>query len=96
MTLSIPYVPWCSDTSSLTIWQYVETLHHLHIIFIFSSADGGDGDSGDDLGSFDAQKSITYSWDSDGVGNKGQQVGYVGYAYLESPGNPFDGIDNDG
>ncbi len=57
---------------------------------------GGDGDSGDDLGSFDTEKSITYSWDSDGIGNKGQKVGYVGYAYLESPGNPFDGIDNDG
>ncbi len=57
---------------------------------------GGDGDSGDDLGFFDAQKSITYSWDSDGIGNKGQRVGYVGYAFLESPGNPFDGIDNDG
>ena len=23
-------------------------------------------------------------------------VGMVGYAFLESPGNPFDGIDNDG
>lgn len=57
---------------------------------------GGDGDNGDDLGSFDVEKSITYSWDSDGIGNKGQKVGYVGYAYLESPGNPFDGIDNDG
>lgn len=57
---------------------------------------GGDGDSGDDLGFFDTKKSITYSWDSDGIGNKGQKVGYVGYAYLESPGNPFDGIDNDG
>lgn len=57
---------------------------------------GGDGDSGDDLGFFDAQDWITYSWDSDGVGNRGQKVGYVGYAFLESPGNPFDGIDNDG
>lgn len=57
---------------------------------------GGDGDSGDDLGFFDTEKFITYSWDSDGIGNKGQEVGYVGYAFLESPGNPFDGIDNDG
>ena len=24
------------------------------------------------------------------------EVGMVGYAFLESPGNPFDGIDNDG
>ncbi len=56
---------------------------------------GGDGDSGDDLGYFDVKDWITYSWDSDGIGNKGQKVGYVGYAFLESPGNPFDGIDND-
>ncbi|MBE2280386.1 MAG: hypothetical protein IAE91_08345 [Ignavibacteriaceae bacterium] len=56
---------------------------------------GGDGDSQDDLGFFDVNDAITYSWDADGVGNKGQKVGYVGYAFLESPGNPFDGIDND-
>lgn len=56
---------------------------------------GGDGDSSDDLGSFDVDNTITYSWDADGSGNRGQEVGYVGYAYLESPGNPFDGIDND-
>ncbi|HSL89528.1 MAG TPA: hypothetical protein VK870_09515 [Ignavibacteriaceae bacterium] len=56
---------------------------------------GGDGDSGDDLGFFDVEEWITYSWDSDGIGNKGQKVGYVGYSFLESPGNPFDGIDND-
>lgn len=56
---------------------------------------GGDGDSQDDLGFFDVDQTITYSWDSDGKGNKGQKVGYVAYAYLESPGNPFDGIDND-
>lgn len=57
---------------------------------------GGDGDSGDDYAFFDSQDWITYSWDSDNSGNRGQEVGYVGYAFLESPGNPFDGIDNDG
>jgi len=57
---------------------------------------GGDGDSGDDLGYFDVDEWITYSYDSPpGIGNRGQKVGYVGYAFLESPGNPFDGIDND-
>jgi hypothetical protein len=56
---------------------------------------GGDGDSQDDLGFFDIEDWITYSWDSDGIGNVGQKVGYIGYAFLESPGNPFDGIDND-
>ncbi|MFA7228444.1 MAG: hypothetical protein WC061_05365, partial [Melioribacteraceae bacterium] len=56
---------------------------------------GGDGDSQDDLGYFDINDWVTYSWDSDGSGNHGQKVGYVGYAFLESPGNPYDGIDND-
>jgi len=57
---------------------------------------GGDGDSGDDLGYFDVDEWITYSYDSPpGTGNRGQKVGYVGYSFLESPGNPFDGIDND-
>ncbi|HET55747.1 MAG TPA: hypothetical protein ENN33_11085 [Ignavibacteria bacterium] len=56
---------------------------------------GGDGDSQDDLATFLVDESITYSYDADNVGNKGQKVGWVGYAFLESPGNPFDGIDND-
>jgi len=56
---------------------------------------GGDGDSQDDLGFFDPQDWITYSWDADNKGNKGQKVGYVGYAYLESPGNAYNGIDDD-
>ncbi len=56
---------------------------------------GGDGDSIDDLGFFDPQDWVTYSWDADNKGNKGQKVGYVGYAYLESPGNAYNGIDDD-
>jgi len=55
-------------------------------------------DAQDDLSYFDNENDITYSWDAppsyspcyDGP------VGYAGYAFLESPGNPFDGIDNDG
>lgn len=56
---------------------------------------GGDGDSQDDLGFFDPDAWITYSYDADNKGNKGQKVGYIGYAYLESPGNAYNGIDDD-
>ncbi len=65
-------------------------------------------DCQDDLGFFDVNNNLTYTWDSDdktadplwiplnrvltGVRNN---IGYAGYAYLESPGDPFDGIDND-
>jgi hypothetical protein len=53
----------------------------------------------DDWSFYDASQNITYT------GDFGRQiadplwvgrVGMVGYAFLESPGNPFDGIDNDG
>ncbi|OQY26415.1 MAG: hypothetical protein B6244_13655 [Candidatus Cloacimonetes bacterium 4572_55] len=64
---------------------------------------GGRGDSHDDLAYFDLANDITYSWDEDDVGSPGwvpvsdtRNVGYVGYAYLESPGVNIDGIDNDG
>ncbi len=53
----------------------------------------------DDWSFYDVNNNLTYT------GDFGRQiadplwvgrVGMVGYAFLESPGNPFDGIDNDG
>jgi len=42
---------------------------------------------------------MVYSWDSEGSSNDfgipWTQLGWLGYKFLESPGNPFDGIDND-
>jgi hypothetical protein len=39
---------------------------------------------------------ICYSWAEQGLGNPDNwKTGYYGYAYLESPGNSTDGIDND-
>jgi len=54
----------------------------------------------DDWSFFDVNSDLAYTGDYDNmitnnpnwVGN----VGMVGYAFLESPGNPYDGIDNDG
>ena len=60
---------------------------------------GGRQDSNDDFSLFDIDNDFTYSWDSDDPPNASPgwvgDVGYVGYAFLESPGNPYDGIDND-
>ena len=57
----------------------------------------------DDWSFYDATQNITYTGDFKrvlGIPMKNPlwigQVGMVGYAFLESPGNPFDGIDNDG
>lgn len=56
---------------------------------------GGDGD--DDGGRFDLDKDLGYQYDQDNIGASGwSPVGILGIAYFESPGNPFDGLDNDG
>ena len=57
---------------------------------------GGDMDSNDDLAFFDQANRIVYSWDFDNSGNANQEVGYVGYGFLESPGDANNGIDDDG
>ncbi len=42
---------------------------------------------------------LVYTWDKGGHGvglnSNCMETGYLGYAYLETPGNPFDGKDND-
>ncbi len=59
----------------------------------------------DDVSFFDIRESITYTWDFDKYISPSANpkwlpdptaVGYIAYAFLESPGNEYDGIDNDG
>jgi len=58
---------------------------------------GGQMDSNDDNASFELEDDITYSWDSNKLGEGGWgPTGYCGYAFLESPGNPYNRIDDDG
>ncbi len=59
---------------------------------------GGDGDSQDDISEFDLLEDIAWSRDND---HKAPQfgsdpVGIVAVAFLETPGNATDRIDNDG
>lgn len=59
---------------------------------------GGDGDSQDDISYFDLLNDIGFSRDKDNrSANFGSDpVGIVGQAFLETPGNSSDRIDNDG
>ncbi len=41
-------------------------------------------------------RSLVYFWDQDMKGDFGLPLGYLGCKFLESPGNPEDGEDNDG
>ncbi len=57
---------------------------------------GGQGDSVDDFADFEQVDDIVYMWDRDGIDNRGRPgVGYFGFAFLESPGDPLNEIDND-
>ena len=57
---------------------------------------GGRTDQNDDKLSFDTFRDITYAFDNDGIGyGNFQPLAYAGYAFLESPGNNDDQIDND-
>jgi hypothetical protein len=51
------------------------------------------------IGAFDPQFNLAFGWDADGIGRdfsgRLYPTGYVGFAFLESPANPFDGRDND-
>ncbi|OGU75315.1 MAG: hypothetical protein A3H45_02820 [Ignavibacteria bacterium RIFCSPLOWO2_02_FULL_55_14] len=54
----------------------------------------------DDWSFYDVQTNLTYTGDFPRSNARNPlwvgPVGMVGYAFLESPGNPYDGIDNDG
>ncbi len=53
-------------------------------------------DAGDDDAAYNRDLDLAYMWDHDDLGaGSWSPVGYMGGAFLESPGNPYDGIDND-
>ncbi len=57
---------------------------------------GGKDDSEDDCASFNKKLDLAYGFDKNGLGVPDNwKTGYYGYAYLESPGNPWNGIDDD-
>lgn len=69
-------------------------------LYFAQGADYGLGeDENDDNASFDPQLDIAYGWDSNGLGIRSTggefSVGYTGFAFLESPADPFDMLDND-
>ncbi|KPL08317.1 hypothetical protein AMJ86_01005 [bacterium SM23_57] len=75
----------------------IGTTEYDKVVFatIWGGMVGGDGE--DDSADFDKEENVTYTWDFDGIGQGGWTPVYsCGTAFLESPGNSIDGIDNDG
>jgi hypothetical protein len=63
--------------------------------FGFHLDNGIGNDSNDEMGFYNTYVDMAYSWDVDGVGSGGRPTGSMGFAYLESPGLGYDGVDND-
>ncbi len=85
----------------IIIWTYWitnegKTNYQKMIFGMYGDADvGDDGDQRDDDSWFDKKNDIVYQWDHDNKGAWGGPTAYFGWKFLESPGNPYDGIDND-
>ena len=83
---------WHYDIVNIADFNYPTTFFG----FYTDCGVGGTTDSQDDCASLDKTLDMVYCFDYDGIGQPGNWItGYLGYAYLESPGNGFDGIDND-
>jgi len=53
------------------------------------------GEKDDEVGYFDRIRDLSYSWDEDGSGTGRPVPGIMGFAFLESPGDKDNGIDDD-
>ncbi|MFA3783888.1 hypothetical protein ABRY23_12575 [Melioribacteraceae bacterium 4301-Me] len=83
---------WHFDIVNMSDYDYDTT----YFGFYCDTGVGGVDDNGDDCASFSTKLDIAYAFDKDGIAPPDRwKTGYVGYAYLESPGNGFNGIDDD-
>ncbi len=76
-----------------------EDLRQVGVTLWLADLVGGDGDSQDDQPFYDLLLDVAFMTDRDGIGNQffgSKQVGAAAAVFLETPGNPFDRIDNDG
>ncbi len=73
-----------------------DTLNKVYLGMYGDPHIGGANDYDDDDGAWDTFYDMVYAWDHDFRGKPNAWVpGYLGYKFLESPGEPYDGIDND-
>lgn len=92
-TMAEDLIFWHYDITNEGTYVYQKMIFGMYV----DVGVGGQYDSNDDNASFELADDITYSWDSNNLGEGGWgPTGWCGYAFLESPGNPFNHIDDDG
>ncbi len=106
LQIQVRYLQWANllaEDTMFMLYRITNVGQTQHDSLFFAQGNdyglGGDNDETDDNAAFNAQLDIAYGWDSNGLGtlpNGGQyELGYTGFAFLESPADPFDMLDND-
>jgi hypothetical protein len=94
--------PLAEDILIFTYWitNTGKTMYEKTVFGMYGDADIGEGtpNNKDDISEFNQADDIVYQWDNDGwtTADGGYETAYFGWKFLESPGNPLDGKDNDG
>jgi len=89
---------WLYDITNIGTTNYDKMVFGMMIGNMMGNTRTNQGDFNDDCADYDLVEDLAFTWDFEpaiGQGGWGP-VGVLGYAFLESPGNPSDGIDNDG
>jgi hypothetical protein len=84
---------WYYEITNMGTYNYEKTLFAQYVDWGI----GGHDNSSNNAGDYNELLDMSYSWSTVPFGSPGHwsPVGYSGYAFLESPGVPDDGIDND-
>ncbi len=88
---------WIYDIKNIGQLNLTKTVFGLNVGASIGALMTAHTDWDDDCATFYREIDLTVNYDWDNVGTSGYTpVPWVGFAFLESPGNPYDGIDNDG
>ena len=82
---------WEFDISNISDYD----LPSMGFAFDTDLAIGDEHGPDDDIAYFETYLDMAYGWDYDGIAVGGRIPGSFGFAFLESPGVAYDGIDND-
>ena len=110
LNLSVRGLQWSNpDAEDCLFWLYdIKNIGELNLSRTTFGANVGASMGGkinqsignefsDDASRFYREKGLAVNYDNDNIGVGGYTpVPWLGFAFLESPGNPYDGIDNDG
>jgi len=94
--------PAAEDIIIFTYWinNFGNTLYEKTVFGMYGDADIGEGspNNKDDLSEFNKEQDIVYQWDKDGwtSADGGYNTAFFGWKFLESPGDPLNGVDDDG